>query len=159
VSIIVLSAIYGAIMGLYPSGLQILYDAVKIPMLLLISLLHNCPSFYVLTSLLEGKRSLSQVVVLLLSSLTVMSTILMALVPANLFLVLTTADATYSTYAFLILLNVLIFCSCRLVCACVSVERFYGIIPRWRVDDIFFNWRFHFHVCWNTIGMGCETLF
>lgn len=108
VSIIVLSAVYGAIMGLYPGGLQILYDAVKIPMLLLISIYTTAPSFYVLTSLLGGKRSLSQVIVLLLSCLTVMSTILIALVPVNLFFILTTPN-TSSTEPFIILLNVLIF--------------------------------------------------
>lgn len=32
ISIIVLSAIYGAVMGLYVGGVQILHDAVKIPM-------------------------------------------------------------------------------------------------------------------------------
>jgi len=109
VAIIVLSAVYGAIMGLYPGGLQILYDAVKIPMLLLISLYITAPSFYVLTSLLGGRRSLSQMVVLLLSGLTVMSIILLALIPVNLFFLLTTANASSSTEAFLILLNVLIF--------------------------------------------------
>jgi len=109
VAVIVLSAVYGAIMGLYAGGLQILYDAIKIPILLLISLYITVPSFYVLTSLLGGRRSLSQVVVLLLSGLTAMSTILLALIPVNLFFFLTTANATYSTYAFLVLLNVLIF--------------------------------------------------
>jgi hypothetical protein len=109
VTVIVLSAVYGAIMGLYPGGLQILYDAVKIPMLLLISLYITAPSFYVLTSLLGGRRSLSQVVVLLLSALTVMSTILLALVPVNLFFILTSANTSFSTYAFVVLINVLIF--------------------------------------------------
>jgi len=109
VVIIVLSAVYGAFMGLYAGGLQILYDAIKIPILLLISLYITAPSFYVLTSLLGGKRSLSQVVVLLLSSVTVMSTILIALVPVNLFFTLTTPNVTSSTEAFIILLNVLIF--------------------------------------------------
>ena len=52
---------------------------------------------------------LSQVIVLLLSGLTVMSTILIALIPVNLFFLLTTANSTSSTYAFLVLLNVLIF--------------------------------------------------
>jgi hypothetical protein len=106
VTVIVLSAVYGAIMGLYPGGLQILYDAVKIPMLLLISLYITAPSFYVLTSLLGGRRSFSQVIVLLLSGITVMSTILLALIPVNLFFLLTTANTTTD---FLILLNVLIF--------------------------------------------------
>ncbi|MFW9793507.1 MAG: hypothetical protein ACFFEE_04335 [Candidatus Thorarchaeota archaeon] len=35
-------ALYGAVMGLYAGGIQILYDAIKIPMLLLISLFVFC---------------------------------------------------------------------------------------------------------------------
>ena len=108
-AIIIFSAVYGATMGVYPGGLQILYDAVKIPMLLLISLYVTTPSFYVLSSLFGGKQSFSQMVILLLSSLTVMSTVLLALVPINLFFILTTANSTYSTYAFLVILNVIIF--------------------------------------------------
>jgi hypothetical protein len=35
---IISGALYGAVMGLYAGGIQILYDAIKIPLLLLISL-------------------------------------------------------------------------------------------------------------------------
>jgi hypothetical protein len=69
----------------------------------------TAPSYYVLSSLFGGKRSFSQMIVLLLSGLTVMSTVLLALVPINLFFIFTTANATYSTYAFLVILNVVIF--------------------------------------------------
>lgn len=108
-AIIIFSAAYGATMGVYPGGLQVFYDAVKIPMLLLISLYITAPSYYVLSSIFGGKRSFIQMLILLLSSLTIMSTILLALVPINLFFIFTTANATYSTYAFLIILNVAIF--------------------------------------------------
>jgi hypothetical protein len=94
-AIIVFSGVYGATMGVYPGGLQVFYDAVKVPMLLLFSLYITVPSYYVLSSLFGGKHSFSQIVILLLSSLTVMSTVLLALVPLNLFFILTTANATY----------------------------------------------------------------
>ncbi|MDH5267068.1 MAG: hypothetical protein OEW62_05235, partial [Candidatus Bathyarchaeota archaeon] len=100
---------YGATMGVYPSGLQVFYDPVKIPMLLLISLYITVPSYYVLSSLFGGKHSFSQMVILLLSSVMVMSIVLLALVPLNLFFILATANVTYSTYAFLVILNVAIF--------------------------------------------------
>lgn len=129
VAIIILSAIYGATMGLYPGGLQILYDTVKIPMLLLISIYITAPSFYVLTSLRGGKRSLSQVVVLLLSSVTVMSTILLALVPVNLFFILTTPNASFSTEAFIILLNVLIFTLAGLFALVYLLRGFMALYP------------------------------
>ena len=108
-AIIVFSGVYGATMGVYPGGLQVFYDALKVPMLLLISLYITVPSYYVLSSLFGGKHSFSQMVILLLSSLTVMSAVLLALVPLNLFFILTTANATYSSYAFLVILNVAIF--------------------------------------------------
>ena len=129
VAIIVLSAIYGATMGLYPGGLQILYDTVKIPMLLLISIYITAPSFYVLTSIRGGKRSLSQVVVLLLSSVTVMSIILLALVPVNLFFILTTPNASFSTEAFIILLNVLIFTLAGLFALVYLLRGFMALYP------------------------------
>lgn len=109
IAIFVLSAIYGATMGIYADKLQILYNAVKIPMLLLISLYITAPSYYIFSSLLGGKRTVAQTVVFLLSSLSIMSTILFALVPVNLFFILTTANATFITYAFIVLLNVIIF--------------------------------------------------
>ena len=108
-AIIVFSGVYGATIGVYPSGLQVFYDPVKIPMLLLISLYITVPSYYVLSSLFGGKHSFSQMVILLLSSLMVMSIVLLALVPLNLFFILATANVTYSTYAFLVILNVAIF--------------------------------------------------
>lgn len=129
ISIIVLSAIYGAVMGLYVGGAQILYDAVKIPMVLLISFYITAPSFYVLTSLLGGKRSFFQVIVLLLSGITVMSTILLALIPVNLFYVLTIVNRTSLTYAFLILLNVLIFALAGLFAFIYLLRGFIALYP------------------------------
>jgi hypothetical protein len=108
-AIAIFSAVYGAIMGFYAGGLQIIYDAIKIPLLLLISLYITVPSYYVLSSLLGGKITFRQMVVLLLSGVTVMSVVLLALIPVNLFFILTTANATYTTYAFIVLLNIVIF--------------------------------------------------
>ncbi|NIQ05948.1 MAG: hypothetical protein GWO20_09565 [Candidatus Korarchaeota archaeon] len=106
---LVFSVIYGVTMGVYPGGWQILYTAVKIPLLLLLSVYITAPSFYVLTALLGGECSFSQLLVLFLSSLTIMSTVLLALFPVNLFFILTTANTSFITYAFIVLLNVAIF--------------------------------------------------
>jgi cbb3-type cytochrome oxidase subunit 3 len=107
-AILALSAIYGATMGLYAGELQILYSAIKVPMLLLISLYLTVPSYYVLYLLLGGKRTLGQTVMLLLSGFTIMSTVLIALVPVNLFFIITTTKS-FTTYAFTVLLNIAIF--------------------------------------------------
>lgn len=107
-AILVLSAVYGATMGTYAGGLSILFSAIKVPVLLLISLYLTIPSYYVLYSLLGGKRTLRQTAMLLLFSFTVMATVLIALVPINLFFVITTTKSS-DTYAFMVLLNIAIF--------------------------------------------------
>jgi len=107
-AIFILSAIYGATMGIYAGGLQILYSAIKVPMLLLVSLYLTIPSYYVLYSLLGGKRTLGQTVMLLLFGFTSMSTVLIALVPVNLFFIITTTKSS-ATYAFTVLLNIATF--------------------------------------------------
>jgi len=107
-AILVLAAVYGATMGAYSGGLSILFSAIKVPMLLLISLYLTIPSYYVLYSLLGGKRTLRQTAMLLLFSFTIMATVLIALVPVNLFFVITTTRSS-ATYAFTVLLNIAIF--------------------------------------------------
>ncbi|MGD8565639.1 MAG: hypothetical protein PVF96_04745 [Candidatus Bathyarchaeota archaeon] len=107
-TILVFSAIYGATMGFYSSNLQILFSAIKVPILLLVSLYITIPSYYVLYSLLGGKRNLDQTVILLLSSITIMSIVLLAMVPVNFFFIITTARSA-TTYAFTVLLNVTVF--------------------------------------------------
>jgi hypothetical protein len=107
-SIILFCFVYGLTMGFYSGGLQILYSAIKIPILLLVSLYLTIPTYYLLYSLLGGKRSLSQTVILLLSSITIMATVLIALVPVNLFFILTAVRSTL-TYIFTVLLNITVF--------------------------------------------------
>ncbi len=107
-AILLLSACYGATMGLYSGGLQIVYSAVKVPILILISLYLTVPSYYVLYSLLGGKRSLRQTITLLLSGFTIMAIILLAFVPVNLFFIITTPRSS-DAHSFTALLNIAIF--------------------------------------------------
>lgn len=105
-AILVFGGFYGAVMGLYAGGLQILFDALKIPMLLLISLFVSLPTYYVLSGILGGELSLRQLTTLFMVSFAVMSTLLVAFMPVTLFFTLTTPERTFTTYAFTILLNV-----------------------------------------------------
>jgi hypothetical protein len=107
-AILLLSACYGATMGLYAGGLQIIYSAVKVPILILLSLYLTVPSYYVLYSLLGGKRSLRQTITLLLSGFTIMAIILIAFVPVNLFFIITTPRSS-GAHSFTALLNIAIF--------------------------------------------------
>src|SRR6266699_3755032 len=106
---ILFAAIYGATMGAYAGGLQILYDIIKIPLLLLISLYVALPTYYVLDAFSGGDISLRQTAAVIVSSFAIMSIILLAFVPVSLFFTLTTPGQGFQTYAFIVLLNVGIF--------------------------------------------------
>ena len=108
-STLVFGALYGAVMGVYAGGIQILYDAIKIPMLLLIALYVSLPTYYVLNGILGGELSLRQMAVLFMVSVTVMAIMMIAFLPVTLFFTLTTPERTFATYAFTVLLNVLFF--------------------------------------------------
>ncbi|MBS3794455.1 MAG: hypothetical protein KGY80_06145 [Candidatus Thorarchaeota archaeon] len=106
---LIFSAVYGLVMGIYAGGIQILYDALKIPMLLLISLFVSLPTFYVLNAILGGEMTFRQVVVLFMISVTAMSTMLVAFMPVTLFFTITTPERGFASYTFTVMLNVLIF--------------------------------------------------
>ena len=108
-AIIVFSGLYGAVMGTYAGGLQILYDAVKIPLLLLLSMYISLPTYYILNGVLGGELSLRQLYALFQISIAVMSSMLMAFLPVTLFFILTTFERSFVMYAFNVLLNVLFF--------------------------------------------------
>jgi hypothetical protein len=60
VSTLVLSAAYGAILGLYQPGLQTLFAALKIPIVVLGTALLCTPTFFVFNSILGSKLTLAQ---------------------------------------------------------------------------------------------------
>jgi hypothetical protein len=103
-AIFLFTFIYGASMGLYAGGIQILYSALKIPLLLFITLYISLPTFYILDSLLGGAMSIRQMLTILLAGFTIMATILLAFLPVTLFFLLTTMD-----YVFTVLLNISVF--------------------------------------------------
>ncbi|MFX1577921.1 MAG: zinc ribbon domain-containing protein [Promethearchaeota archaeon] len=104
IAIFLFAFIYGASMGLYSGGLQIFYTALKIPLLIFLTLYICLPTFYVLDSLLGGALSFRQMLLILLAGFSIMATILMAFLPVSVFFLLTTAD-----YTFVVILNVAIF--------------------------------------------------
>jgi hypothetical protein len=96
-------------MGLYAGGLQVFFAAVKIPMLLLISLYVSLPTYYVLNGFFGGDLSLRQLAVLFMVSFAVMAIMLVAFLPVTLFFTLTTPERSFATYGFTVLLNVFFF--------------------------------------------------
>jgi predicted nucleic acid-binding Zn ribbon protein len=104
IAIFLFAFIYGASMGFYSGGIQVLYSAVKIPLLLFLTLYICVPTFYVLDSLSGGALSFRQMLAILLAGFTIMSTILLAFLPVSVFFLLTTAD-----YTFIVLLTLAVF--------------------------------------------------
>jgi hypothetical protein len=103
VSLVALSALYGAATGAYASPAQALSAAIKLPVLFLGTLAICFPGFYVIQVLVGSRLSLSQVLALVLGALSLSAILLAAVVPIPLFFLLTGAN-----YYFLTLLHVLI---------------------------------------------------
>jgi hypothetical protein len=103
-----LSALYGACMGLFAlssgqplAGLQTLASSLKMPALLLLSLLVTFPSLYVFGTLSGSRLRFGAVLRLLLVSIVVMSAVSASFAPILAFFTLST-----TSYSFMVLLNV-----------------------------------------------------
>jgi hypothetical protein len=128
VLILVCTLIYGAILGYYAKGEQIVLDAIKIPILFLFSLYIAIPIFFIVDVLLGNKISLTQITTLLLLGFASTGVVLIAFAPLMFFFILTTLD-----YYFIATLNVV-------VCGFAG---FFGIV------SIFVNFRqFHKNTNW-----------
>ncbi len=103
VTLVALSALYGAATGAYSSPAQALSAAIKLPVLFLGTLAICFPGFYVIQVLVGSRLSLAQVLALVLGALSLSAILLAAVVPIPLFFLLTGAN-----YYFLTLLHVLI---------------------------------------------------
>ena len=104
VSSIAFLAVYGAVLGSTHSLIQALSSAVKLPILLLATMLICIPTLYVFSVLFGSNQRLSQSLALVLSSITVMAVLMLSFASITLFFMLTT-----SGYQFFKLLNVLFF--------------------------------------------------
>ncbi|MFW9996029.1 MAG: hypothetical protein ACFFD4_28570 [Candidatus Odinarchaeota archaeon] len=108
-SITIFGALYGATMGVWSwEPLQIAFSSLKVPLLLLISIVVVLPSFYVVNLTMGGRYSFLQLTALFLSSFSIATTILLAFVPVNLFFMITSPRDTDS-YFFMVLLNLIIY--------------------------------------------------
>ncbi|MDY6781994.1 MAG: actin-binding WH2 domain-containing protein [Cyanobacteriota bacterium] len=96
-------ALYGAIMGSYSGGLQMLASAAKLPALYLLTLLICLPSLFFFEVVSGSKYSFAQYQALLLVAMSSMGIILFGFAPISLFFRLSVGD-----YTFFKLLNVVI---------------------------------------------------
>jgi hypothetical protein len=108
-SIIIFGALYGATMGVWSwEPLQLVFSAVKVPSLFLISTIIVVPSFYVVSLTVGEQNSFLQLTALFLSSFSIATTILLAFVPVNLFFMIT-SPRDIDSYFFMVLLNLIIY--------------------------------------------------
>jgi len=94
------AALYGVTVGLYAGGWQPLYNAVKLPGMMLSTLALCVLALYVLNSLLGSRLSLQQTAAVVLSAILVTSLLLLSLTPPLGFLMLTSLH-NYSLTVFI----------------------------------------------------------
>ena len=116
VVILLLGSVYGACMGAYgiitrhgqPDAVegykQLLGSAVKVPALFFLTLLVTFPSLYVFNALVGSRLSIGSLLRLMVAALAVMMALLAAFGPITVFFAVST-----DSYAFMVLLNVLLF--------------------------------------------------
>ncbi|MFC2173744.1 actin-binding WH2 domain-containing protein [Acidobacteriota bacterium] len=98
------AALYGLCCGFYAAHLQILFAAIKVPLLLFGTMAICLPTLYTFNLLLGSKLSFKQTLAVLLMSNYLLCLVLVSFAPILLFFILST-----SSKSFAILLNVAIF--------------------------------------------------
>lgn len=110
VTLVVLSALYGAAAGAYAGPAQAMAAAIKLPLLFLGTLAICFPGFFVVQVLVGSRLRLAQVLALVLGALALSAILLAAVVPVTAFFLFTGAN-----YHFLTLLHVVIVLGAGLV--------------------------------------------
>ncbi len=103
-----LSGLYGLVMGMYNGVLQAIASMVKLPILFLLTALICIPSLYTFNVLLGQSFKFLQTVALMVITLGTTTILLVSLAPIAFFFTITTPD----NYQFLMLMHVLIFGLC-----------------------------------------------
>jgi hypothetical protein len=101
--ILLFSLIYGVVMGSYNGFLQSMVTGVKLPCLIMLSLLICFPALYVIQYMIGSTMTLYQMANIILSGFVVFSTIALSFAPIVIFFMITSEN-----YAFLKLLHVTI---------------------------------------------------
>jgi hypothetical protein len=102
--ILIFTFLYGIIMGSYNGWLQSIVTGIKIPVLILLSLLICFPALYVIQSMIGSTMTISQMTKIIFSGFFVFSTIDLSFGPIVIFFMITS-----NSYSFLKLLHVAIF--------------------------------------------------
>jgi len=126
---LLMGAIYGVFMGLYgvlrpahPSVAQLLATVLKVPALFLLTLLVTFPSLYVFSALANSRLRFHDTLKLLLAATAVNLALLASFGPVTGFFTLST-----ESYAFMVVLNVLVFTLAGIV-ALAFLHRVLGVV-------------------------------
>lgn len=103
--IVLFAATYGLVIGIYAGGWQAVYDAVKLPWVLLATLALSVALLYVLNALAGARMSVMQTLSVVLAGMLSTVTLLLAVLPAVAFLMFSGRD----NYHFAVLINVIAF--------------------------------------------------
>ena len=96
--IIFCTLIYGAVLGCYVDGEQVLINSVKIPMLFLVTLYIALPIFYIIETILGAKIEISQMALILLTGYVIAAIIMLAFTPFMLFFILTAKEYYFTVF-------------------------------------------------------------
>ncbi|MCL4870533.1 MAG: actin-binding WH2 domain-containing protein [Anaerolineae bacterium] len=124
------SAFYGFTMGLHHSFLQAAASAIKVPMLLFVTLLICLPTLYFVSLFFGSRIRFAQAMVVLLTGLSITAVLLGSFAPIALFFLL-----SGSSYTFLLLLHVTIFAFCSLA-GLYSIQRHFHYLAVRVTDDL-----------------------
>ncbi|MEM6451472.1 MAG: actin-binding WH2 domain-containing protein [Cyanobacteria bacterium P01_D01_bin.105] len=109
-------AVYGAIIGAYGGGLQIISSAIKLPALYLLTLLICLPTLYFFDILSGSKLDFRQYLTMALTAVSIISVLLFGFAPVILFFLISIKD-----YIFFLLLNVFVMA----ITGAIGVRLFY----------------------------------
>ena len=102
--ILLFSFLYGAVMGSYNGLLQSIVTGIKVPCLILLSLLICFPALYVIQYMIGSTMTINQMMNIIFSGFIVFTTIALSFAPIVIFFMITS-----NNYSFLKLLHVAIF--------------------------------------------------
>lgn len=95
--ILICGLLFGAVLGTYAwtnedAAAQVLYDAIKVPLLIFVTLYIALPVFYVFNLFTGGRLTIVQIAAVLFSSFSLMAFILLAFSPVLLLIIVTAVD-------------------------------------------------------------------
>jgi len=106
--VVLLAGLYGLVLGIYAGGWQTLYNAVKLPWVLLVTLALSAASLYVLNAIAGARMSVAQTVAIALTGLLATVTLLVSTLPVVAFLMFCGSRS----YSVTVLANVVAFAIC-----------------------------------------------